>query len=64
MESNGWLIPRRETDRHNMKRNVKHAQLKLAATESKPESIHGFSWNFPGVGAEYVTRVAPGRPTV
>ena len=39
---------------------VKYARLKAAATESKA----GFFWNFPGAGAEYVTRVAPGRPIV
>jgi hypothetical protein len=44
--------------------HIKGAQLKLAATESKPGSKAGFSWNFRGLGAEYVTRVAPGRPIV
>jgi hypothetical protein len=39
---------------------VKCTRLKAAATESKA----GFFWNFPGGGAEYVTRVAQGRPIV
>jgi hypothetical protein len=39
---------------------VKYARLRAAATDSKA----GFFWNFPGGGAEYVTRVAPGRPIV
>jgi hypothetical protein len=52
---------RREKQR---RRHVQGAQLKLAATESKPVPKAGFSWNFPGLRDEYVTRVAPGRPIV
>jgi hypothetical protein len=49
---------------HKFNGNVKGAQPKLAATESRPESKAGFSWNFRPRIVEYVTRLAPGRPTV
>ena len=46
--------------------NVNDALLATAGwrLQSQNLGLVTFFWNFPGGGAEYVTRVAPGRPIV
>jgi hypothetical protein len=62
-QANGCPVPQTGIGLYRFNGNVEGTRVKAAATESKPRDVT-FLWNFPEGGAEYVTRVAPGRPIV